>query len=432
MNSSQHTSKRRKSLRWTAWELLIVGLSFLMIFFPVYAEVGYWVNPPVAPAQERATDVPEPEAPEAPAEPERATDAPQPEATEAPADPAPTAAPEQPAPTEAPPATPEPAVDPDPVSTTAPEPDTAAEPAPTSLPATDEPDDTEPQQRVTETTEPVVTGSPTQDTGTTGTPSPTLEPGVTETPIVVPPTSTSTPEFTSINVNKIATVPEAAPGETFSYRISIITADDERTVTNFQDVIDSNLRVISVSPGVCSVSGQTVSCGSLTTSVFDPVVVSIQVEVRGSAVLGSVISNQASVEDATDGTVTSNVVRVNVRGVPITPGTATPSRTPTSTSAIEPTPTSTFTPNPQTPTPTPTNTSQVQATSTSTSTSAPGATSTSTNQPGVTSTSTNTSQPGGPPTPANPVAPPTPANPVAPPTPANPVGPTNHQPTGWA
>ena len=53
----------RGPVRWTIWEIALIGVSLLLIVFPLYAEVYSWVYPPsapAAPAEQRATFTPVP------------------------------------------------------------------------------------------------------------------------------------------------------------------------------------------------------------------------------------------------------------------------------------------------------------------------------------------------------------------------------------
>src|SRR5829696_544246 len=40
----------RGPARWTAWEIVLMALSLLLIVFPLYAEGYRWLNPPAVPA----------------------------------------------------------------------------------------------------------------------------------------------------------------------------------------------------------------------------------------------------------------------------------------------------------------------------------------------------------------------------------------------
>src|SRR5262245_25595379 len=55
-NDRPQPSLKRRPARWTAWELLLMVVSLLLIVFPLYAEAYRWINPLAAPAAPRAQE----------------------------------------------------------------------------------------------------------------------------------------------------------------------------------------------------------------------------------------------------------------------------------------------------------------------------------------------------------------------------------------
>ncbi len=303
----QRPIRGRGPVRWTLWEVLLLILSVLMMIFPLYAEAYRWINPPVVPAQESATDTPADE----PAD-----------------DPEPAQAPPVPTWTPGVPSTPTPII-----PTATPLPPTATLPPPT---ATDVPPDTptaEPPTPTEDTGQPptptVDTGeppTPTVDTGqppTTPTfsriptdtpgPEPTLtdtpvngqptptdtpvngQPTPTDTPVNGQPTPTNTPVVVGvIQVLKLASVSSARPGQRFSYSVSLFTTSTAPLSATMSDTVDNRLEVLgaSATSGSCT-AGQTVSCSGITIRDASPATITIQVQVRGDAQPG-VVTNQAS------------------------------------------------------------------------------------------------------------------------------------------
>ncbi len=405
--STRPGKPQRGRLRWALWELGLIGLSILMIFFPVYAEAAYRVAVPAPEAALlNATSEPEPELPDKPDVPP----------------------PAEPPPAEEPPAEPPPAEEP-PLPPAEVPPSLPAEPLPPAEPAP--PDEPEPAQRVTPT--PLPQGSPT-----TG---PTVEPTATVGP---PPTNTQ--PVGTVLLNKAVSDNQVRPGQTFFFIISVSTSETSASVTGFTDLINDNLEIVSVDPaGTCSVSVQTVSCATLTPAAGVPVVVTIGVRARGDTPQGTVVTNQASAT-AGGSTISSNVVQVNVLGpveptLPPVTDTPQPTPTPTNTTFAVDTATPTNTPEPGAPTNTPTtapptNTSPPGETSTPTATSRypTPATSTPTPEPPTNTPTLRATNTPVPPTvpPVPPTAPPdstaTPVPPTAPPvsTPTNTaIGPTS-------
>jgi len=168
---------------------------------------------------------------------------------------------------------------------------------------------------------------------------------VTNTPTNVP---SNTPVLSTISVSKYASVTNAAPGQQFSYGISVIKTGTGTATETMDDPIDSNLDVLSATSGAgtCTL-GQIVSC-QLTVSAAHSASVTIQVRVKSGTPNGTLISNTASVAGV------SGSVNVTVSGAAVPTPTNTPigaTQTP-----VQP-PTSTAT-SPVTPIP-PTSTSSV-------------------------------------------------------------------------
>ncbi|NJL05394.1 MAG: hypothetical protein HC911_10950, partial [Chloroflexaceae bacterium] len=241
---------------------------------------------------------------------------------------------------------------------------------------TEPPDEPAPAQRITPepvdptaTPDPGATATPTPDPGATATPTPdpaqptaTATPDIgvpTATPDVVPPTATA---VGTVQINKIASDNQVRPGQTFFFVISVSTADASATVTNFTDQINASLEIVSVAPsGTCAISGQTVSCASLTAQNEVPAVVTIGVRALADTPEGAVLPNQASATFNST-TLRSNVVQVNVSGPPQ-------------------------------PTDPPATTTAIPATATPTNTTDPAATATPTTQPDATATPTTDTPP---------------------------------------
>ncbi len=329
----------RTPTRWTRLEIALILLSVVMIAFPLYAEATRFIFPPLAPAQESTPEPP----------------------TVDPALPLPTTETQAPAPTEGQTTLPVPSDTPAaaPSDTPAPIPTDTQAPAPT--------DTGGPQQIVTATSIPVPptnTPAPPTPTGTSvsetptntptpGTPTNTPAPGTpTNTPAPGTPTSTigpATPTSTiapvsGVRVFKVASVSEAAPGQQFSYSISVITDSTADQQVTMEDSVSGDLEVLSASSGSgnCS-SGQTVRC-TLTIRDINPASVTIQVRVRASAALGSSIANSASAGGQSSGTVT-----VRVGGSVVASPTPTPTGpTATATAVVGPTLTPTSGPPPPT------------------------------------------------------------------------------------
>jgi hypothetical protein len=309
----------RGPARWTGIEIALILLSAVMIAYPLFAGALRFVAPPVAPAQETTpeqtveppTDTPDPvfqEPPtDTPAPPPTDTAAPPPSDTAGPP-PADTAAP-LPSDTAAPP----------PSDTAAPPPaDTAAPlPSDTAAPGVD--------QIAT------ATNRPATPTSTVGAATPTSTTGpITPTNTVGPTTPTNTPNpafsptptqavVAGVRVFKVASVAEAAPGQNFSYSVSVLTTSTVDQQVTMTDGVDGNLEVLSASSssGSCT-TGQTVSCG-LTIRADNPASVTIQVRVRTSTPSGTSISNSASAGGAS-----SETVSVRVVGSPVSSPTPSP------------------------------------------------------------------------------------------------------------
>ncbi|MEI7772135.1 MAG: hypothetical protein WCI67_19225, partial [Chloroflexales bacterium] len=274
------TGRGRAPARWTGWEVALIALSALMIAFPLYAEATRWIMPPLAPAQEISPSA------------------------------APTDVPPSAAPTDVP---------------------TAAGPSLNLVPTSTE---------IPLTSTPTTTGATPTNTPVPG--APTATPTRTNTPVPGAPTATSTRTSTpvpgNIRVFKVASVSDAAPGQQFSYSISVITTNTTDTPVTMSDSLSSSLSVIGVSAtgGSCS-SGQTVSC-SLTISDVKPASVTIQVRVNSSTPSKTVISNVASAGGSDSSTVNVRVIGVAVSAT-ITPGG--PTLTPTAQGIVTATPTTT-------------------------------------------------------------------------------------------
>ncbi|NNJ10717.1 hypothetical protein EKD04_010285 [Chloroflexales bacterium ZM16-3] len=136
---------------------------------------------------------------------------------------------------------------------------------------------------------------------------------------------------------------EAAPGQSFSYSISVVTTNATNTQVQMSDSLDANLEVLSVSTsaGSCS-TGQSVDC-TLTLRDVNPASVTIQVRVRTSTPSDTVISNVASA-----GGSSSRNISVRVVGTVVL--TSTPVGTADTSTAVINTPTAINTIGPQQPT----------------------------------------------------------------------------------
>ena len=304
----------RAPARWTGWEIALIVLSTLMIAFPLYAEVTRWIMPPLAPAQ-ASTPSANPAA-GATSVPVASTNAP-------PTDPPPTAKNNGPSLNALPPT-----ITPRWTSTAGPSTNTPTGGATNT-----------PTSAATNTPTGGVTNTPTG--GVTNTPTGV----VTNTPTNVP---SNTPVLSTISVSKYASVTNAAPGQQFSYGISVIKTGTGTATETMDDPIDSNLDVLSATSGAgtCTL-GQIVSC-QLTVSAAHSASVTIQVRVKSGTPNGTLISNTASVAGV------SGSVNVTVSGAAVPTPTNTPigaTQTP-----VQP-PTSTAT-SPVTPIP-PTSTSSV-------------------------------------------------------------------------
>ncbi len=292
MHSFFHRGKQRPirgrgSVRWTVWEVLLLILSVLMMIFPLYAEAYRWINPPIVPAQENATDTP--------------VDDPTGDPEPAQAPPVPTWTPGlPPTPTPIiPTATPLPPTDtlPPPTATTA-VPDEPPTPTvdngqPPSTPTVD--NGQPPSTPTVDNGQPPST--PTVDNGQPPS-TPTFSRIPTDTPGPIngeTPTATSTPVVSGgIQVLKLASVSSARPGQQFSYSISLFTTSTTPLSATMNDTVDNRLEVLgaSTTSGSCT-TGQTVSCSGITIQDASPATITIQVRVRSDAQPG-VVTNQAS------------------------------------------------------------------------------------------------------------------------------------------
>ncbi|MGC8951499.1 hypothetical protein [Chloroflexus sp.] len=292
---------------WTIWELMAIAVSVLMIVVPLSFEVLNWLLPPVVPAQGLMA------------------------VTET------TVSLEQRPPTFTPVNSPTPGT----VTPVTPTVDT-----PTA---------------VTPTVNTPTAVTPTVDTPTAVTP--TVNTPTAVTPTVNTPTPSPTPGIT--RVNKFASLSTAAPGQPFSYSLAVTTQSDSTLTLTLRDVLAPELEVLNVSAvgGSCFL-GQTVLC-TLNVSSLNPASVTIQVRVGSSVSEGTVIPNQATLEQGSLRIGVSNVVNVTVAGsaqptpeptsaTPTLTATPTPTvpTTPTLVTAIPPTVVVTNTPVPSTPRPT--------------------------------------------------------------------------------
>ncbi|MCS6883355.1 MAG: hypothetical protein RMK84_19880 [Oscillochloridaceae bacterium] len=291
----------RAPARWTKLELGLILLSILMIAFPLYAGAMGLVFPPLAPAQESTPEAPtvDPVLPPTIVP----TNTPLPTNTLAPL---PTDT-QTPTPTDT--GSPQQIVTATPIATP---PTNTPEPTPTVGTATPTP------TVGTATPTPTVGAATPTPTSGTATPTPTVGTG---TPTTVAPTDTPVP-ITGVRVFKVASVSEAAPGQQFSFAVTVVTDSTANQQVTMQDVISPELEVLSASSssGSCNV-GQTVQC-TLTVNDANPATVTIQVRVRTTVAAGANIANTA-----TAGGQTSRTVVVRVSGAPIaspTPGGPTP------------------------------------------------------------------------------------------------------------
>ncbi|ACL25970.1 hypothetical protein [Chloroflexus aggregans] len=316
-------SRGRAPAPWTIWELMAIAVSVLMIVVPLSLEVLNWLRPPVVPAQglmavtETAVSL------------------------------------EQRPPTFTP------------VNSPTPGTPTAVTPTvetPTAVTPT-----VETPTAATPTVETPTAATPTVETPTAATP--TVETPTAVTPTVETPTSlpTLTPSPTpgTTRVTKFASLSTAAPGQPFSYSLAVTTQSDSTLILTLRDVLAPELEVLDVSAvgGSCFL-GQTVLC-TLNVSSLNPASVTIQVRVLSSVSEGTVIPNQARLEQGSLQIGVSNVVNVTVAGsaqptpepttataTPTPTATPTVPTTPTLVTAIPPTVVVTNTPLPATPRPT--------------------------------------------------------------------------------
>ncbi|NTU79564.1 MAG: hypothetical protein HGA45_09200 [Chloroflexales bacterium] len=330
---SPQSGRGRGPARWTPWELALIIVSVLMIAFPLYAGANRLVFPPVAPAQELTppaaspTDDPVFPPTEPPPPP---TDTPLPPPTDTP----------QPAASD----TPQPAASdtPQPAASDTPQPPTSTSDSTVEQGPTRTPTNTPIVTPATATNTTVVTPATATSTPPAGTP-----PTATSTsPAGTPPTATNTVgPVTGVRVFKVASRSEVAPGQQFSYSISVITGNSVDGQVTLEDTVDSRLVLqgVSTGSGSCSTSGQSVSC-NLTIRDVNPASITLQVQVRSDVAAGTVITNVASAAG-----VSSSQASVLVTGAatPVPTVTGTP---PTST----PVPTVTGTPPTSQPTSPPT------------------------------------------------------------------------------
>ncbi|WP_298403157.1 hypothetical protein [uncultured Chloroflexus sp.] len=238
---------------------------------------------------------------------------------------------------------------------------------------------------------------------------PTFTPVNSPTPVTVTPTvETVTPSPTpaTTRVTKFASLANVAPGQTFSYSLAVTTQSAGLLTVTLRDVLDSQLELLEVSAisGTCF-PGQTVLC-TLTVSTLNPASVTLQVRVRPTTSIGTLIPNQAVLEQGSLTIATSNVVNVTVAGepVPTAPAVTSTPETPTTVVTITPTPTS--------PTVTPITTNTPIPTQVVT----PVATSRPTSPPAPRPTSPPAPRPTEPPAPTSPPAPTVPTSPSVLPT----------------
>ncbi len=245
---------------------------------------------------------------------------------------------------------------------------------------------------------------------------PTFTPVNSPTPVTVTPTVetvtptvetvTPTPTPATTRVTKFASLANVAPGQTFSYSLAVTTQSAGPLTVTLRDVLASELELLEVSAisGTCF-PGQTVLC-TLTVSTLNPASVTLQVRVRPTTSIGTLIPNQAVLEQGSLTIATSNVVNVTVAGepVPTAPAVTSTPETPTTVVTITPTPTS--------PTVTPITTN----TPISTQVVTPVATSRPTSPPAPRPTSPPAPRPTEPPAPTSPPAPTVPTSPSVLPT----------------
>src|SRR5215211_6674141 len=248
----------RGPARWTAWEIVLMALSLLLIVFPLYAEGYRWLNPlavPAAPLLQRQTNT------------SIASATPGASATTAPS--ATTGTTPSDTPTTGPSATP------------ADTPTTGPSPTPADTPTTGVP--------------PVASSTPTS--GPSPTPTATLTPLPNEPPL---------------RLAKAASVSSVQINQRFNYTLTVFSNSANSSTIDVRDPINSNLDVLSASAtnGTCSTSGNVVTC-QVHAQNNQPVTINISVQVRSSATAGQRISNQAVAQDDRNFTAASDNVVVD-------------------------------------------------------------------------------------------------------------------------
>ncbi len=333
--SSTRPGRGRTPARWTGWEIALIILSVLMIAFPLYAETTRWILPPLAPAQEITPgNEPGPDQSGRTSTPIPATNTPGPSPTPTNTG-LPTATPTN---TELPTATPTATEIGAPTSTPTNTPTATEIGAPTSTP-TNTPTATEigaPTSTPTNTPTATEIGAPTSTPTNTPTATeigaPTSTPTNTPTTVVAP-TNTAT-STTGTQVYIVASASEVAPGQEYSYTISVVTAGTRTIPLTLSDTFNSNLEVLSVSAndGTCTTS-QTVTC-SLDLSQVNTASVTVQVRVRTTTPSETIIPNSATADGVTSRTVSVRVTGSAIPTMVVTPVTPLPTSTAT---AIPPT-----------------------------------------------------------------------------------------------
>ncbi|MFV9503915.1 MAG: hypothetical protein AB4911_05040 [Oscillochloridaceae bacterium umkhey_bin13] len=269
----------RGPARWTPWEITLIVLSLVMIAFPLYAEMTRLIFAPPVPAQEAQPFMPEP-----PGE----------------------------------------GIDQGPTITSSP----TLEPTPTDTPTvTNTPEGGDPP---TPTDTPTITTTPTDGPSPTPTDTPTVtntpEGGESPTPTNTPTaTVTNTPAPVSgVQVFKFTSVDAAAPGQEFSFSVSVITDSSISQRVTMTDQLDPNLELVSIRSNIggCAL-GPPLSC-TFDIRDTEPAAVTIQVRVRNNATPGSTITNVASANGRGSAPVSVRVLSGAVTPVPTTPTTVTP------------------------------------------------------------------------------------------------------------
>ncbi len=165
-------------------------------------------------------------------------------------------------------------------------------------------------------------------TATTSATIPTATPTATATTSATIPTATPTATATTtatagIQLFKLASLTEVAPGQPFRYTIWVATTSSTTQTVSFEDALDPNLELLDVSAttGSCS-AAQIVRC-NLETRSDAPAVVRIQVRVRTGVAPTTMITNSATANGVSSATLSVRVSEWVLPSPTSTPPTAT-------------------------------------------------------------------------------------------------------------